>query len=82
MKRRIRGRSTARRVAAAERLAKLATLMGGFTADTAAKTGKPERSIQRDATRAKALGCRRAMVRVTQLWDGEVACERFRVNLR
>ncbi|MET4233367.1 hypothetical protein ABIA85_006660 [Bradyrhizobium sp. LA6.10] len=27
-----------------------------FTADTAAKTGKPERSIQRDATRAKALG--------------------------
>ncbi|APG13751.1 hypothetical protein BKD09_35880 [Bradyrhizobium japonicum] len=27
-----------------------------FTADTAAKTGKPERTIQRDATRAKALG--------------------------
>ncbi|WP_164934803.1 hypothetical protein [Bradyrhizobium zhanjiangense] len=27
-----------------------------FTADTSAKTGKPERSIQRDATRAKALG--------------------------
>ena len=29
---------------------------GRFTADTAAKTGKPERTIQRDATRAKALG--------------------------
>jgi hypothetical protein len=27
-----------------------------FTADTAAKTGKPERTIRRDATRAKALG--------------------------
>jgi hypothetical protein len=27
-----------------------------FTAVTAAKTGKPERIIQRDATRAKALG--------------------------
>lgn len=27
-----------------------------FTADTAAKTGKPERTIQRDATLAKALG--------------------------
>jgi hypothetical protein len=27
-----------------------------FTADTAAKTGKPERTIQRDATGAKALG--------------------------
>lgn len=27
-----------------------------FTSDTAAKTGKPERTIQRDATRAKALG--------------------------
>jgi hypothetical protein len=26
-----------------------------FTKDAAAKTGKPERSIQRDATRAKAL---------------------------
>lgn len=26
------------------------------SADTAAKTGKPERTIQRDATRAKALG--------------------------
>jgi hypothetical protein len=28
----------------------------GFTADTATKTGKPERTIQRDATPAKALG--------------------------
>jgi hypothetical protein len=30
-----------------------------FTADTAAKTGKPERTIQRDATRAKALKARK-----------------------
>ena len=30
--------------------------LASFAADTAAKTGKPERSIQRDATRAKALG--------------------------
>lgn len=27
-----------------------------FTVDTATKTGKPERTIQRDATRAKVLG--------------------------
>ncbi len=30
--------------------------LASFTSDTAAKTGKPERTIQRDATRAKALG--------------------------
>ncbi|MDA9506119.1 hypothetical protein XI09_16055 [Bradyrhizobium sp. CCBAU 11386] len=30
--------------------------LASFTSDTSAKTGKPERTIQRDATRAKALG--------------------------
>jgi ParB family chromosome partitioning protein len=42
-----KGRSKVRQVGEAN---------GRCTADTAAKTGKPERTIQRDATRAKALG--------------------------
>ena len=41
-----------------------------FTADTAAKTGKPERTIRRDATRAKALGADLDRVAGTSLDKG------------
>lgn len=41
-----------------------------FTSDTAAKTGKPERSIQRDATRAKALGADLDRIAETSLDKG------------
>ncbi|MHC2276376.1 hypothetical protein ACVME8_002987 [Bradyrhizobium diazoefficiens] len=41
-----------------------------FTADTAAKTGKPERTVQRDATRAKALGADLDRVAGTSLDKG------------
>jgi hypothetical protein len=48
------GRASAAKQGRAVATAKLAD--ASFTRDTAAKTGTPERSIQRDATRAKALG--------------------------
>jgi hypothetical protein len=48
------GRASAAKQEKAVAAAKLAD--ASFTRDTAAKTGKPERTIQRDATRAKALG--------------------------
>jgi hypothetical protein len=38
------------------KVAKMATLDKRFTAHTAAKTGEPERTIQRDAARGAALG--------------------------
>jgi ParB family chromosome partitioning protein len=41
-----------------------------FTADTAAKTGKSKRSIERDATRAKALGADLDKVAGTSLDKG------------
>jgi hypothetical protein len=46
-----------------------------FVKDTAAKTGKPKRSVERDVTRAKALGAdldRVAGTSLTQPSDGYV----------
>ncbi len=42
--------------------------LASFTSDTAAKTGKPQRTIRRDATRAKALG--RDLDRVSRRFAG------------
>lgn len=53
MKRCIRRRRRRRRVVA---IVQAGDDVARFTADTAAYTGRPERTIQRDATRAKALG--------------------------
>ena len=53
MKRCIRRRRRRRRVVA---IVQAGDDVARFTADTAAMTGKPERTIQRDATGAKALG--------------------------
>jgi hypothetical protein len=47
-------------------------LAKSFVADTSAKTGKPERTIQRDATRAKALGADLDRVAGTSQDKGEL----------
>lgn len=56
MKRSIRRRRTGRPGRDGQRFANLAKLKDRFTAETAAKTGKSERAVQRDATRADRLG--------------------------
>lgn len=45
-----------------------ANLAPSFVKDTANRTGKPERTIQRDATRAKALGADLDRVAATTPW--------------